>query len=414
MKDRLEFQKTVLSNGITIWSQYQDIPFVLSRIIFPFGHAHNTGEILPGSFHFLEHLLLNRSKGYPQKGELGRNIVQHGGYVNGYTSEYYTQYLLNSVVQRFQGDFTAQVSQLFDPYILDEDIAIESVIIANERDSSSKWFPFQNESSKYLHQEWMAAKFSNPTQTFGDDASLGNMTLEKIKLVHKNYFCRDLTVIVVGKFDLNLICATLENITTQDVQIPPVNNKISWVNNVFHAKKISDIKTYHYLVGGFHETDVLSSCTSYHFLNLIGNHYDGILTEKFRNEKGILYGVNNIHSVYPTETIFSMGLSLNLRENVSEVRNQLAGLIETTIGDEVRIARYKEREILSEVFDFSSPQSIINYACRRIYKYGTIHSESELRELFDHAVSKETFLSMYHNFTENKLLGECLLVPLDE
>jgi predicted Zn-dependent peptidase len=56
MKDRLIFKTAKLKNGIRIFAKSMDVPFAYVWLYVPVGHIHNTGSVLPGTAHLLEHI----------------------------------------------------------------------------------------------------------------------------------------------------------------------------------------------------------------------------------------------------------------------------------------------------------------------------------------------------------------------
>ena len=70
MKYTFELTTTRLKNGIIVYGKKTADPFVIASIHIPVGHIHNTGSIVPGSMHLLEHMVCNRSVYIPDMGSL--------------------------------------------------------------------------------------------------------------------------------------------------------------------------------------------------------------------------------------------------------------------------------------------------------------------------------------------------------
>ena len=61
MRDRQVFEIHQLANGMSVYHYPSDQPYVVIRLRIPFGSAHNTGEILPGTAHFFEHMMFRET-----------------------------------------------------------------------------------------------------------------------------------------------------------------------------------------------------------------------------------------------------------------------------------------------------------------------------------------------------------------
>src|ERR1044072_8764373 len=98
MRDRQEFEKNVLPNGITGYTYQLDSPIVSLEIQLPVGaaHSHAGNGFLPGAIHFLEHLQLIRSRKYPQAHQLNKELGLRGGHFNGSTFRSKTTYSIDA------------------------------------------------------------------------------------------------------------------------------------------------------------------------------------------------------------------------------------------------------------------------------------------------------------------------------
>jgi len=91
-RDRLVFETIKLSNGMTVHYYPEDIPLARMSIMIPFGHAHNCGSIVPGTAHFLEHIVFGRSKQFPRKGEYEEVSSLEGATTNAVTRTFNTSF----------------------------------------------------------------------------------------------------------------------------------------------------------------------------------------------------------------------------------------------------------------------------------------------------------------------------------
>jgi predicted Zn-dependent peptidase len=141
MKDRLIFESTQLDNGITVLAKPMDVPFAIAWLYIPVGHVHNTGSVLPGTAHFLEHIAYNRSRLYHKPNQFQKMVELKGGDFDASTGFLTTEYDLSARSDMFGEAFKGLMSHVFEPIITQEDITLEASIISSERKMSSKWYP---------------------------------------------------------------------------------------------------------------------------------------------------------------------------------------------------------------------------------------------------------------------------------
>src|SRR3989338_1162066 len=135
MKDRLDYIKYTLKNGLTLVYLPMDVEFNTIDYTLPFGHLNNTGQFPGGTFHFLEHMCFHRSKLYPKKDSFEKFLASIGSKINAATSNNFTKYYLSVPSQEIEPALTGLLSHIFNPIIDENDINIERGIIKNERRS---------------------------------------------------------------------------------------------------------------------------------------------------------------------------------------------------------------------------------------------------------------------------------------
>ncbi len=155
MRDRQLFDTYTLENGITLLHYGGDFPISSFRLLFPVGSAHATPDngFLPGEPHFLEHMLLNRSKTWSEANELSTFLGMKAGEDNGATYSNHTEYSIDIPVQYADLGVQALVDRVFFPIFDQTDLDRERGVISNERKKQEVFFPGVSQSSKYYNSQ---------------------------------------------------------------------------------------------------------------------------------------------------------------------------------------------------------------------------------------------------------------------
>jgi predicted Zn-dependent peptidase len=412
-KDRLVFDEEKLENGIRVFFYPMDVPFSEIKISIPFGHVNNTGDIASGTFHFLEHSVLNRSKKHPEKNEFSKLVSLRGGYLNATTNLFSTDYILEIPVDIFDTGFVGLLSHIYDPLITKEDIEIESSIILNERKRKGPWWPGDNEMQYYLNRKWRASTPLELVDRLGTDESLKSMTPEYLYTIHKAYSSNRTVVFVGGRYNRNLVCQELSKIKTKDINLPQNYNKLSWSEKQYHETAFTDTHRYTYYYGGIlPELNIETSVTLEFLLKYLTNNVHGMLYQWLREEKGWVYEVSHrIGLDYEGSTYWSISLPFSTPEHVQSARLQLHDKIKEALLDERKIKLELDRRIYESLFFYQTLKSVIDEADSIFYSYKKIYSEADFLSLIKECATVEKMRAAYEKYMAPSVTGEFLATP---
>ena len=415
MKDRLNFKTTKLKNGITVYSKKTDDPFVIISIYIPLGHIHNTGNILPGTAHFLEHVVTDRSRLYPKRKQFEQRIEFNGGYFNAETNIIRTGYFLNVSSEMFEEGFKGLLSHVFEPIITPQDIKHERGIILNESKMQNKWYPGDDELSHHIQTKWRNLKITSYRQRIGNSSDLKKMTVKKLRDFHKNYFNEDVFVIIGGSFSEKIIFNELSKIRTKKVSLPRNFEQFTWINREYHEKKFGDINRPVYRIGGiFPERDFMTE-TGINFIgSLLTNSTHGVLMKWLREDLGWSYNFDFSTDSSPNPYIhntWELCIPLNNKKQVDIVRRQLHKRIIKAISDKKLVAKEVQRRKAARIFWFPSISSILSFADEMIGVGGEIHTEKEFLRACDKCSDIAFLKQVYDKHFSPKVIGEFLAIP---
>ncbi len=408
MKDRLALKKYELKNGLTLYHFPSDAPYVTARYVIPFGSGHNTNDIIPGTFHFLEHIILKRSKLYPDYREWSKKVGLVGGYSNASTSRNMTQFIV-SVPNEHTELIDGLLSHVLEPLFETEDTEKEKSIIQNERKGKERWFPGADEISHYLWTEWLDEAKDYLYQRLGSDENLASIDAAYLETIHKKYyFNKNSFLIVGGDLDVNPLIEKLESITPT-VEAPEFQKRtIAWKDKSYREVSFTDANRYTYRIGGIIEKDFKKNLIARFGMVLLINNVHGYLYNWLRHEKNWVYGVNFETDTNYENAVWQISVPLSHPEHVEEVRQSIKSKIKEAFSDENLIASEKRRFLGQQKFQFETTNEVIDFILGWYGNYGVIITEHMLGEIIN-GITSEDLLALLDNE-----IGEILTIPKGE
>jgi predicted Zn-dependent peptidase len=414
MKDRMVFEVTKLDNGITVYGKPMDVPFAMAEIHVPVGHMHNTGTVLPGTAHFLEHIVGNRSKRFPGMNEFLRFVGLNGGYQNAATSIRDTEYSLNVPSDVFREAFLGLVSRVFEPTLDESDLANEVSVIDNERKRKSIWYPGTDELDLHIAKKWKDLGIAGLTQIFGDTEHLKLMTSEGLREFHKNYFNPNAYLIIGGTYDHDLVCRELSRIQTRSQQPPAQIENACWKNRTYHEMKFSEGRRHLYHIGGItSDTDPLTSAGIHFTLKLLTNLTHGPLYQWLRHDRGWTYNLDTEFNCGDKfrNTDWEICLPSATAEQAGIIRSELHGRIWDAISNSDLISAELRRMMGASVFLYQTLSSVLTSAERAVYKIGRVVTEQEMIDTLHSCANADFLQKIYKDHFAPDVSGEFLALP---
>ncbi len=419
MIDRLKHQTIQLENNIIVhYLADTDAGYGEARIIVPFGHAYNRGDIPQGSFHFLEHMVLNRSKRYPEKDAFEKFVADNGGYRNGGTGLDLTSYEISIPTETFDEAFKGLVSHVFEPIFTEEDLESHKQIVRNERIRSTPFYPGNTELGEYIKKYWLDVEEVSLNQKFGSDEDLKNFSIPFLEKIHKYYFTKPITVIVGGTINIDEVLNTLKNISIniEEEKLPISVKPISIANKEFHEKGFKEVERYEYrcayLIDEYsHDFNFGLMFLKGYLLNVVGPIYKWL-----RDEKSWVYEVNAISfsSNNSNKTFFGIKAPLSERYQVDIVRTELDKRIIEGLSDNERIGRYFETLIKKEIFINETVSDRVETLESRYWDYKKTYTGEDWLKVVEKYRQEKALLDLYNYIKEKGEFTEFLAKPLEK
>ena len=201
----MNFEKRVLSNGITILFEERELPLVCYSISNPFGGAHETSDI-KGVAHLFEHLLFTGTKTRTQE-ELSKEIEKRGGILNAFTAQDVTTYWCKVPSEDIEIAMEILHDVLKNPSFNHEKIEKEKRVVLEEIKM------FHDDPERHAYELIESAMYEKPfgEGILGSAKTVAALTREKIMHVfNEKYSPENFVVTIVGKADIDKICRKLE------------------------------------------------------------------------------------------------------------------------------------------------------------------------------------------------------------
>ena len=187
-----------LDNGMqTILIENHASPMIASVIFVRSGSKYET-EYENGITHFLEHLLFDGTTHLTRE-ELSNSIRDLGGYINAFTREDLTAYLVLLPKQYIEYGMTVQADMLFNSIFPENELIKERQVVIEEirRDADA---PGAAAEAFFTQKAYGATDYGRPV--LGYEPFIANIPREAIIKYWKSHYTPDnMTVLVIGDFD---------------------------------------------------------------------------------------------------------------------------------------------------------------------------------------------------------------------
>ena len=417
MIDRLVFEKTKFANGATAHVRRMDAPYTTIYVMIPIGSAHTGAHILPGSPHFLEHLMVGRSRLNPARSEFDLAVGLTGGWTNAHTAYEWTSYEL-SVPNRHLAELLPRFcSAIFEPLFPDEDLTQQRGVIANERQLEERWWPGQSEIGQYIRTGWQLDDPVGIRRTFGSDEDLAAIQASDLNRLHRQYFDPRIKIVAAGCGDLTPLLDYVEALTLNALPLPSQHERLRWVNQTYHEKAFRDASSYELYYGAIlsEVPDPEATCVANFILTYFCNCTHGPLYDWLRNDEGLVYDINWGICRTPWGADWSLSFELNEPSHVEFVRNSLRERMEAAITDTERVRREIERlRDRAEAFDYQLPDSIVDTATNDYHEFGRLVSETEWRRYVAQCADPAYLLAAFHQYFDPAITGSFCAIPIED
>jgi len=412
-RDRQEFEKTVLPNGITLYTYQLDSPIACMEIQLPVGaaHSHESNGFLPGSVHFLEHLQVIRSHAFPKPHQLNRELGLRGGHFNASTFRSKTSYWIDAPVAEIEFASQALLDRVYHPVFTTEDIERERNVIINEREKE-KFYPGHSKSSQYYRTEFMYDLPYPLEQLYGSDDSLQELTPDKLRSMHRIITSGQNTVaIAVGNSDFGSLKSTLGSITTQPGLLHRHMHDTRWTDRTFRLVAFDDVTRPTLEVAWIHPRVTQKERTGIEFLlGALTNNIHGSLFEELRHKRGWVYNLRHFIASHK-QTMFGLSIPVTSVKHIEALRDIIHERIVATSNDQAKMELEIRRRLNNQIYRFQTATSIMQQASNSLIGSKLIHNERDWEEAIAAMANQEWRNRLLEQFFKKEQIGEIGFIP---
>lgn len=417
MRDKQVFEKTVLPNGITVYYYPMDVGFVYGRLYVPIGHRNNTNGILPGTAHFLEHLVFNRSQVYREKRAFEKQLPPKGGDWNAVTDTYGTEFQLSIPSQHFDWMWERFFSHVCDPLFVEEDIAHERGIIADERNQRERYYPGKGELTKYLNTGFQYDMMVGLRQMYGNDEDLAAISTGTLENLHKYYFNKDTYVIIGGTLNPDIVYKNLASlhVNAGTDSLERQTTPLRWAKREYHEKCFRSTSRPDLYISGFLRDVSMIDRMTFNTIDMVMRDYtNGPIENWLRHELGTTYSTS-FHTWLRTESVvWELNIKPPSKKYVNLIRNEWLPRLRESLTDKTYLEGMMSQIENERVFELQKLSEIIARANSSLQLYGYIQSENEVQQLIRDTGNPETLLRVADRFFAPSEVGEFCALPEEE
>jgi predicted Zn-dependent peptidase len=413
MIDTKLFKKQQLTNGITCYTNPRQMDFTMVHIKVPVGTAHNTKPVLPGTFHFLEHICCQQSQQYPEPHAFGKAVGLTGGDSNAYTAPFATVYELSVPNGQIEALLPGLFSRVFEPYIEEATIQKQRDIITNERRRSERWYPARSEMGWYENTQWMKSAPYSLHQIFGGGDDLSAMDKQNLTAAHQLYFHTGIEMVSIGPADVSGLMSLLEALPTK-TPVPAVEyDLLAWADKSYRVKRFRDASRYILTLGDFFQPvpDMQTVRQIRFILSYLVNTTHGALYGWLRHELGWAYNLSiSVHDD-KHQLSWLLEFPVNDLQQVETIRQQWRNKAVVALNDRVAIDQEVQRLLGASAYWNQDAESIFGSAMRDLDKHGRIVSDNEWRAVINECNNSQRLLQVFEQSFDLSRMGSYCAAP---
>lgn len=320
-------KEITLKNGIKVYLQDIKGSTAEIRVLIKTGSVNEEKEE-EGISHFVEHMLFNGSKSYPNRGDVALSAGDLGAKLNAFTSNDITCYMISMMSEFVKDGLHILHDMIFNPLFIEEEIVKEKDIIAEEINISKD--KVKNDFYTKINSSLFNDKYN--FNVLGPEETIRTFNHLKLKKYYEKWY-RSTNIVLFVTADLNGFEEVNEEILktfgTVEKKEMEVIKKIETYNFEdmsevrFEDKKIesADVRIL------FDVKDIIKDAKSYYtasiLLQILGKGADSRLFNDVREEKMLCYSCS-----FSMNPFINPIVTMSLGTNPVKVERSLEAMFE--------------------------------------------------------------------------------------
>jgi len=244
-----------LKNGLELIMVENHSSPMIASVIFVRSGSKFESQYENGITHFLEHLLFDGTVNLTRE-QLDRSIRDLGGYINAFTQEDLTAYLVLMPKQYIDYGLTAQADMLFNSIIPESELPKERQVVIEEIKRSND-APGAMAEEFFRDQAYGNTDYGRPV--LGYESFIANIPRDAIVAYWKKHYTPDnMTALLIGDFDSRTMKQTVQGIFEP---VPHGQSKDASGAAERH-RKLAQAKQRNGQIAGQHRYDTVAAVTS--------------------------------------------------------------------------------------------------------------------------------------------------------
>ena len=293
-----------LDNGSTLLYSKKEGYFTYLKFHFNVG-SNDEPENLRGGAHLLEHMTFNGTQKYP-RGRVEEIIEGCGGDINACTSEYYTRYYGNVIVNDTKKLVDVLSDMCFAPTLKEEDFATEKNIVIQELHDR------EDDVWNYLFDKYFYRCFGS-FPTIGSEDSINQMAYNDFVDFHKKYYnFNNLIISIVTPLEIDEVTEMIQS-SLSEYKFDNMfknENRYEITNTQHDIKDVMENLDQTKLLSGFIIPRGYSDFAGL-YTQILGGGMTSKLFKNLREEKKLCYNVFSYTQNLGDVDYIGIGISFN-------------------------------------------------------------------------------------------------------
>lgn len=405
------YQKTVLSNGITVITDRVDHYKSFALGVFINAGSRDDHSEKSGAAHFVEHLIFRKSKKYNSK-QIANKFEEFGAYTNAFTTQEMTCFYVRALTPHLKKSLNLLLEIVLNPDFVEAETEKERQIILEEIKSYEDDI---EENISDLGDKLIFGDHTLGNPILGYSETVEDINIDDLKLFHSNFYNpNNIIICLVGDIDHDKFCETVE---------------LQLLHNQFHKKKKNErekpivgspkklvenkhIQQSHLLLlSQIPDTNSQEKYPIGVMNTIFGDGMSSRLYQNLRDKYGYAYSIYSSIQLYSDIGTFSIYAALDFEklEIVKDLIFKEINKLKSVSSKELN--RAKEQYITGITLDTESLSSRMQILAKTEFSNGRFESiESIIQKI--QSIEKDDIVEVSKKYLINKDLFELSIIPI--
>lgn len=371
----------------TVLFPLKDKRTFFAELIFNAGCWYENSDT-PGAMHFLEHMLFNGTKKFPDKISFEEYKEEHGLYSNAYTSQKYISAIIDGPDYSLEQGIVS-ISEVTQNSLLPQSEIQRELAVVNQEYLQKYDQPFNRFARAYREHYFKDHLYQR--DPIGIPDKLKDLTHKDLSDLKSKFLTADNAMLfILGNFKYS----DVKNIVRRHIKLPKGTNYKNTLDFrgdtpkgdfVYQDKVDTNQFYYDWQTKGESELTLKERQIMNLGRYILGGSFRSLLLRELRHKMGIVYGAKAYVAYYPTFSHFGFSTNVSI-ENTSKAREGVDRVISTIVkeGIDKEIFRRSKGYIKAQMdISMDSAKDISDMVIGDLLLYDKVISPEERIESFE-------------------------------